>query len=508
MKNELTEEEAPDTILLELKLIKEYLKKRTKKDIHCHLCNNDLPLKTIHDFMKNYSAAIYCIVLHCKEFEDGHLLIEKLYNVERYALKLIQFKEETIGSLLKDSVDKEFIARRDQLVAAFKSFSVDTNIHIYCEEDIDSITYKFYKRFPENQKRMVQVDFLLFILYLRKESNRFFKVFDGILTKSEVSYRLALLFTLRTDCEVSTDSVLKRMSYQVELIPTNVSDTNFMEEIDKYVQLSADVDPWLDRAYQDYHWNECIRLWKINMSNTMVSVNMIDVCVKYRHYEDGWLIYGWLIDKESATLKASLLCVEGYRITHEPVWVTRLAQIYEQVIKNKKQPLCCTLTRDILDRISTHSDADKRIILKRVISKAGDIVDDQIAKCMLRGIYNLSRNKSDNETLELLFEFAQNIYKWWKDNCLSFFFTPSSSGDIYSTMLGVCGATKHINKFIDVCKDIKASKTKINSEILETLENFHSEMNCKCGLFDSFLKNDEFAKQLLKHVVQELNSKD
>ncbi|KAG0419111.1 hypothetical protein EQH57_0583, partial [Dictyocoela roeselum] len=301
-------------------------------------------------------------------------------------------------------------------------------------------------------------------------------------------------------------TVLRKMSYRADFIPTTVLDQAFMAEVEGHVHLGMDIEEWLDRAYQDYHWNECVRLWKVNMANTTVSINMIDMCVKYHHYEDGWLIYDWLLDKDAATLKAALLCIEGHRVTHDSVWLARLTLIYDQIVRDKKQPLCCTLTGDILERISTHSDEDKRIILKRVLSKAGKIADDQIAKCMLRGIYNLSRTKNDGETSLLLFEFAQNIYKWWKDNCVSFFFIPSSSSDIYTSMLGVCSTTKQVDQFMGVCQDIKNSNTKINSEILETLENFHIEMKCNCGLFDSHIKNAEFGKQLLKHVLQGINT--
>ncbi|KAK1348220.1 hypothetical protein CWI37_1406p0010 [Hamiltosporidium tvaerminnensis] len=202
-----------------------------KPNTDCFLCqqlSNQSTEYTVYELIKDYSKAIFCISQHTEKTKDTpqlpkSLILHSIF-LEFSVLNEIAEFPLSVQEILNESLNTTFnTSMRDQLVATSKSFVLDTSINIYCEQDIESLTYKIYKKAhiysettytPKNTTLThFETDLILFLLAKRKETSRFFKIFETT-EKSLFRYKLALILTLNGDSEKTSEQLIKETERQ------------------------------------------------------------------------------------------------------------------------------------------------------------------------------------------------------------------------------------------------------------------------------------------------------
>lgn len=170
-------------------------------------CKIDVPLKSLTDVFKHYGVLCHCMVYHKKSMTFDFGVYIKVFLLEISLLEYLYEKPITIPEVFFGSQNRN--EEKDQYVASYKTFFNETRIHINCEQDIESLSYKYYKHYAKSTKNLgYYVDPLLFLLYKRRESERYFLVF-GNYSKTLVGLRIALLLSLFSECCKEVDEVKK-----------------------------------------------------------------------------------------------------------------------------------------------------------------------------------------------------------------------------------------------------------------------------------------------------------
>lgn len=184
---------------------------KEKNNVEC-FCESSIPIENTHDIFKNYGILCYCMINHIKTIQFDFNLFIDMFILEFNLVNYLKEESKDISQILKPETEIVSEDIENQYICAYSTFIRDSKIHINCEQPIESLTFKYYKKFIKNQKQgdTSSLDYLLFMLYIRKESERFFKVFAEI-PKTSFNCRITLLLSLHQNCCKNSDEILKSL---------------------------------------------------------------------------------------------------------------------------------------------------------------------------------------------------------------------------------------------------------------------------------------------------------
>lgn len=485
-----------------IKNILSTVKEFDKNSKDCLLCQKEFKIHNIHDLVRVYSLLMHCITYHCTTV--GKLKEEDLFVVELFLLKFIMkpepsdirtiilFRNNTNERLYRESLSL-------QLVALFQTHYLDKKIAFNCEQDIESLLYKYYKRLEELKQTEVvdKPEYLLLILYVRKEYDRFQRLY-GRVKKDNFMYKLGLLMNIFDENTSEVDKLCGEYDVYVENRIFESKDKSifevFLRYIDKKYKLdledvvdlfekSPSIKLWVSDKTSQHQWEESVRMWARNRSSSSnyVDNSMIDLCIKHVKYEDGWLIY---INSYGANTsgfsRAIRLCCVALRTSKNSKWRNRLFEVISDVFENIKSVNLIVLLENLFSDIEKLTLSSYMKIISDLQGRLLSVkLNDEAIDTILRFYYNVSTNNT--EIARKVCKYAMDFYsKWIKSKKQFCFFIKKSEYDtrIYSSLLGICDNAKDCEQFYRVCRAILRNETSINREMCRRLESFHTR-NCK-----------------------------
>lgn len=487
---------------------------RKREDIECSFCQDIPRIHSLHDAFRLYATALSCLVYHCESVEKTDLLV--LFEAESFILKRVQsrvlWKISEVIEYQRSIRDTYEDALKDQLVAVFKTHYTEQSIKINCEQDIESVTYRYYKRLSDKMRRELDsrdLEAVLGVLFRRNEFTRFFRVFERS-RKTQLGFRLALLLSADPECHVPTNVLLKEakdFSFEQDGFFESRGDIESMQDIFELVGDTTDLGAWIERLHCEAHWRECVKVWAANREYDTGAVDnsMIELCIKHSHHEDGWLIYR----KSPCTTSVSkicILCFNALRDSQDAMWISRIISVAKTAALRGDQDSCCAAATSILSRVCAFSEACRSEILRgffEIVQSMG--TSERVVNSLLQGILLLCTKCSDEETQALAAGCAGQVYARWKTGCREgfLFFRKQKKYDtqIYTSMLGVCDAVKDCEGFYSVCRDLKNANASLDRDLCIKLENFHSQ-HCKdCTLRKSQVITSKKGKVLIFHFL-------
>ncbi|EPR80029.1 hypothetical protein SLOPH_1727 [Spraguea lophii 42_110] len=533
-----------DDTLNMVEKIKEFMNNQKKKNTGCLYCNNrKYDIENIYDLSEFYLSAIFCVEKHMENILYEKNIFYYLFFIENFIFEAVSKDDEisNVEKLLYEGKKSEKM--KNKIIEKSKMYAVDSSVHINCEQEIDSLCYKVFKKMSFKEKMTVnenEVAFILYILFRRSEFMRFYKTFNGG-KKSLVGYRLFLIFSMHPDSEksitaiknelknakrIKTDGFYMEESIMKELKPieqnenmkiNGICKNSVIEIIEKmnedvgYENGWKDQEEWLEIKSVENKYLDCMKMWFFNKEKGPESVNasMIGVCITYRKFDDGWLIFNSLEQKyDSVIAKTCILCCVAIKVTHCNIWIDRLNLIIKLATEKNVRGLCCTTAKEIFSHLSDFTEEEKMKILEQFMQNVNLYIKesgDEFISTVLNGMSMLSHS-SDDKLNVCCFEYANRIYTWWKTckkGAKNFKKQKELKPTIYGSMLRVCEKTNNCDEFCSICKDLEKSSSDLNVEIFTQLDSYHRMKNCKCNLTDCDGRDKKEIKKLLKHVVKD-----
>ncbi|EOB15192.1 hypothetical protein NBO_7g0010 [Nosema bombycis CQ1] len=502
--SELTTENDFELLNLSIKKcirrIKDTVKNLKKNSEDCLLCQNKFKIHNIPDLIRIYSMIMHCLTYHCTSIV--HFEIEDFFVVEVFLLKFIMKPEfKNIESIIlfnnnhNEKLYKESL--RNQLIALFQTHYHEKKIAFNCEQEIESLLYKYYKKLKLLGKTeyLDKPKYLLLILFLRNEYERFSKLFKDV-EKDNFNLKLGILMNIIDENTSETEKLTEVYARSKTLNLKNEEMETFMRcinlkyklELDDILDLFEDccnIAVWVNNKKNKHHWEEFIRMWATNRrdSSNYVDNSMIDLCVVHLKFEDGWLIYNnSFAVNTSGFSRAIRLCTVAFRTTKSAKWKRRLLEVINDIFNNlDKVNLMILLENSYVELETLGFSTFLRVIseLQRKLIKIK--LEEEVIDTILSSYYSATVALDSLDVSKKLCAYSMDLYSKWTKSKQSFMFlTKKSSYDtrIYSNLLGICDNAKDCEQFYRLCKAILSDETRINREICRRLEKFHTN-NCK-----------------------------
>lgn len=447
--------------------------------------------------LRLYSNALVCVALHQKR-------ISKVGPEDMIAISLF----ETL--LLKgrfDKLPKKLVDRTRKCMDA------------YCEQDMESLTVKMYGCLGEKgRERVLRSPFLhafLKLLKLRKETERFFKVYDQADDKNDIEvYRMALLTSMVTEYR-DPRHVLKDIRKYLG-IPEDAFNTAGPAFPGPALLEYESIKKWFSDEYRKHHWSECIRIWKASKEIEGTGESMIDVCVKYKEFEEGWRVYREVMEREAKrghdiqrlSMRACYLAIRAANTTCDKIWTDRFLAITAAAVKETvpafmKQALL--LLRGLEDERAVIFLTSQILKMCGKVSLTGEGVRCTLEGCfcLLEGKCEMANTPLGNACIKEVFDLYVQWKKTRRHNSFLSFFTKSSecTNGIYKTMLGLCCKCQIEEVVKAVCEDIWNSGLEMDEEILGHLRVIHSG-RCSCDRFQHLTGKKGHGRNILGHCVK------
>eukprot|EP00866_Antonospora_locustae_P000281 jgi/Antlo1/281/2486 len=534
-----------------------------KTSTACILCSSSSSqgVHTLCDLFDIYGKLLFCVTFHVSSI--SYIPFLDLFILDSSVLGLItENKEQTVENVLSDRKVvgmKRMLA--NQLVARALAFFAEENIKIYCEQELESLFYKFYKKGEGIFSSAKDYNMLLWILFKRGESNRFFRVYEKMEKKNIFTYKLALLTTLEKDCLMEPsqllneierrlspedldgsgihcccefDSPLQALSKNSSLAPAcapeavgTVQCTASLGRCRAYHEICSEISSlmsgvvsdfvqlrqWHEEKKEQMSWHVCVEMWSKNREDGtgLVDEAMISICTEHRKFEQGWLIYTSSIKQEGCVAKIAFLCLKALKHTGDPKWIERVSDVVRLAGCNKMKSACCEITNSAVQIISNVSEEKRKVILKSIIDGLKTMSnDEEVVCCLLHAFLTLCTNCKSAGTCEMCVEYANKFYEEWKvqkKKTRSFFFGGSRGTwdkKIYCNMLGVCTETENCKGFYSVCCDIVRNDMDVDVETLGRLERYHREKHKNCKCTETRLDTKQQGMFLLKHFLHDM----
>ncbi|KAF9760986.1 hypothetical protein NGRA_2918 [Nosema granulosis] len=543
------------------------VKEFEKNSVECLLCQRDFKIHNIHDLVRIYSLVMHCLTYHCTTVE--RLNEEDIFVVELFLLKFVMKSEpnDIRAIILYSNNSNERLYKESlsaQLTALFQTHYADKRIAFNCEQDIESLLYKYYKKLEELKRTeiMSKAEYLLLVLYVRREYERFQRLY-GRVKKDNFMYKLGLMMNIVDEntpevlrlCEEYDKYVGEKIEHEKNNTVNNthkntennthkntvnnthkntennthkntvnnthkntvnnthkntVNNTHkntennthknteeletFLRYIDKKYRLelgemfdfferSPSIKLWVSEKTNLNHWEECVKMWSKNRSgrSNYVDNSMIDLCVKYMKFEEGWLIYNNSFGANTSGFSRAIrLCATALRISKNTKWRNRLLEVISDIFEHIENINTIVILENLfvdIEKLTVASFVKVVSELQERLIKAK--IDDETVDTILRLYYNASATNGD--VAKKLCRYSMDFYsKWSKSKKRFCFFTRKTEYDtkIYSSLLGICDNAKDCEAFYRVCRAILRNETSINREMCRRLENFHTR-NCK-----------------------------
>jgi hypothetical protein len=449
----------------------------------CSLCSNSFSLESKEDVFRLYSAALSCVFHHAPVESPSY---EDLYVVESFVLREIAEQEVTNFEKIFTSPERN-TGKRDALLRASAEYFSDDSININCEQEIESLMYKLYKLDAQRSSLAPkEVELLLLILYKRSEAVRFLKVFSSH-RKTVAAFKLALLVALRDEPH-SKEKLLREMKgYRFEAS----SYFSLGEELPlagEFADLRHDVDvrTWLEEKERELEWHDCVHVWALNRADASGAVNksMLDLCMQYGKYEEGWAVYLNGCEKSKYVLhKACVLVLKALKASEDERWIGRLLSILEES-SSSEDGCCCLVADDIMENLADIPEETRMKILAEFAARVKHIsTNGELLMLVIKGLARIVKQCLSTRTCELCATYANLFYTRWKA-CKTLGIISEDRGheaEIYSSMLGVCDTLRDCDGFNNICRDLVDSKASITKDLCEKIESFSISGHGKCG---------------------------
>lgn len=201
-------EPLPEAVVVSMAAITAAISITTKNDSECS-CATPIVPKDIPTLFAAIGQALHCLEYHTMDIKTIPLV--ELLIVDTFAIEQIfEPAHYSVESVLSGFSCNDPPATR-YLVTILKKYFVDRNIKAFCDHAVESLTYKFYKRAMKQWRVTERVNALLWILFKRRESSRFFRIYNKC-EKNMMAYKLALLLTVEAGCVEDPTLLLESIS--------------------------------------------------------------------------------------------------------------------------------------------------------------------------------------------------------------------------------------------------------------------------------------------------------
>jgi hypothetical protein len=279
-----------------------------------------------------------------------------------------------------------------------------------------------------------------------------------------------------------------------EVVSEDIGD---FEELKKWYELRVRIGAWED----------CVFKWAMDRDDESGDVDgaMIDICVEYRNFEQGWLIF---VDGQRANsvCKAACLCIHALKSSGDVKWVRRLRAVLGVASRSGVQ-VCCELFESVIPLIYNLSESKRCEVVKSVVECSKDFLDnEELICCVLRSLYLLCRKCKTSGTCKVCLVCANEVYGRWKSSKKKFvFFSRKGKWDckICENMLNVC-AEADCGEFVRTCEDLIEFSVEIDSGICNKLEDFHNGIHKGCDVVEATMEPKKMGRILIEHFLREL----
>jgi hypothetical protein len=459
-----------------LRKIETAIRAAQKNGRDCFFCSHSFELESKNDIFRLYSAALSCVVHHSLPISP--LSYEDLYVVESFVLE--EVVEEEAPSFEKIFTCGCENMERDTLLRTSEEYFCEESININCEQEIESLMYKLY-RLGGSTPTSKDMELLLLILHKRSETVRFFRVFSGH-RKTAGMFKLALLATLKDESCYPREKLLREMrSYRFENSSYFTEEESFLKN--EFADLKRiDLREWLDEKRREQEWRDCVHVWATNRADASGAVNkpMIDLCMQYGKYEEGWIVYQKGCEKSKYVLhKACVLALKALKESRDKKWIDRLLSILEDSSVCAEDGSCCLVADDIMRNLADVSEEIRTKILVEFTARVGRIgTNEELLSLIIRGLSRLARKCLNTKTCELCATYANLFYTQWKTCRNPGVISSEYGSEVYSSMLGVCDTLKDRDGFNSICRDLADSEASITKDLCEKIESFNITGMC------------------------------
>ncbi|OAG29045.1 hypothetical protein NEDG_01184 [Nematocida displodere] len=460
-----------------------------------------------------YSNALYCVVHH----GDSSLTTETFPLICLFECSVL----EELSGRDKEGPEMDY-----------------TYTDVYCEQDVESLSFRVFQNLLQRCNVLESSECLysmLMVLYMRKEYERFFTIYDMKRCHTIPTYQLALLSSLCLR-ERAPKTILAQLQACLKL--TEVAD-KLPEEESRWVEalknpsairiehlspqereaLYYALRRWFNQEYRAYHWTTSLKQWSGSKDTEGAAEAMIDLCVKFREYEKGWSIYkevfaGALPSLRILRLSSQVmtLAIRALNTHSTATWTERLLEVstvisrldIDKVLKIKN-------TFSMLVEINSYSHMS--YLSGRVIMQyPPSLISTTTLLVILRSTLSaLERHPKEveEETAERctppLIAEALSLYTIWKKNSergiLStlFFGTSDDSFEVYSLVLSITLLLRRKETTLAVCRDIWESGLDVTPALAPPLVQTHAS-TCLCTKYI----NSHEKRAYLSHIITEL----
>lgn len=412
-------------------------------------------------------------------------------------------------------------------------------LDLHCEQDIESLTFKAFlvlaKRSPAVLSNTHLVGTLLQLLYARKEYERFFQVYSMKIDRDLRIFQLALRASLKSR-EKESSAILAAIRNYLGLSDTPLDPHH--QPASCWANLlnseHLDIDPlqlplaekqalyhstklWFNQRYKDHHWNLSLEKWRASKTTEGSSEAMLDICVKFKEHEQGWLIY-----KES--LAGNLHTLRVYRLSSRVIYLIAKAI-------NHRSSQCWTERFLEVSTVISRLPIDKYLKIKNTFSVlreldsyahlaflAGSVIqqypDHLISSPTVSRIFGdvvyLAQKHQPAIEQELargklpdLFRYAATLYALWKQKTAKgifstlFFGRPRECLDVYALFLQATILLKLPAQSFSVCQDLWESGVEVSPSISGSLLYLHP-LVCHCN---DFTEDTACSRKFLTHIL-------
>jgi pentatricopeptide repeat protein len=429
------------------------------------------------------------------------------------ALVCLTFHKKNIEKILPEDLlcilglEETFLSGKGQVLKKITENSKNC-MDLYCEQDVESLTMRIYEKLTEAQRREILkgrfVGKFLSLLRTRKEWERFFSVYGRIEKRDMEVYKIALLASIETE-QVDPRSILKEVKAHLR-VPENDPESG---EAARYEELKK----WFSEEYRKHHWKECMRIWESSRGMEGAAESMIDVCIKYREFEEGWKVYNEALRSgDSSIHKLSVRgCYMGVKALNYKAgdcWRERFLAVITASMKTVK-PLF--LRQGIL-MLSEVEDGETLLYLTQQTLKIyhESRISGEGVKCALEGCLCLLEKREEASFRNGILDSVFSLYSQWKrkrHGFLRLFFKSSEcTSQIYMKMLCLCCICEKKERAQEVCEDMWNYGLEMNEEILEHLRSLHKG-ECDCDKFARASGKKGHGRNILDHCVKILKKK-
>lgn len=513
-------------------LIKKQILAFPKNDNECILCKEIFNFHNVHDLTKIYALFIYCLKFHCTkiyEIEEKNLCIVEFFLLDFFMaqenydiLYIIKYSENSNDKLYYEAL-------KNQLIAVYKTYFFEKKFKIFCEQEIESLIYIYHKKQTADLSNSLNKDLLLLMLYKRKEYFRFMEVFKSI-KKNYFNIKLAILLNIRDEnikeikdlqqayvkivkenkhSEIEADNTIFNKKKIKDILCFNEKYCHTVEEVLDTFKKTDNIYEWTEQEKLKINWQNSVKMWAENRHHESQHVDnsMIDICIKYLNFEDGWIIFtNTDFVNTKSFIRGLNLCYMAIENLKHCKWKKRLVEVINNIFLYKSKIDFTFLLEVMLSKMAL---LPVNTLLKLIHEVQTNLVNITLKEVHIECIFNYYNlycyNTRNPEICKICCQNAIYIYsKWLRSRSSIYIFRKKTDYDtkIYSHMLGICDISKNCDFFYKVCRDILQNDAQINRELCKRLQIFHAK-NCRnCDYKKKQIVTVNESKGLMSHLFK------